>query len=685
MDLFNTIVKRTLTVPATLPDVDGNAEKVVRQFDIALLSVGFKASRQLLDYLTNRNPVIVSNYCHEVITAVKELKGDDVKHNVYFIDFPKNVPDTLDFWIECIVDALDQGVKPEIIGGAVNLLSLPKYGKYLHSYEEMLTHHDVFVDNVDKIILHLGKPLAESANDLFKSLCGSNVPLKESDRDLLAELAEVCDDVPYITVRENKAVVNAVRFNNGQDVVADTPTDFLRLAAALSNSDVTLETNSKFTSWKRSDRKRFAVQLDKISKFEDVLPYAEQWKRLSERLHPYEFKGLSNVDKLFTTARGESNVRSFNSQVDKAFNTNILKTLRLLATNPGYLVRNVDRLLNTDDIGAARVAETLVDVIPQVNSRVLLSLRQHLQNRNNIDTRIFINRQGKTWVQPETRQPLYDVDIINNVLDKEIFSRTPKYVYDPAVLSVALPLSEKGNANGYMVLPRGSIQKVDDGILRFFCYWKESEQRTDFDLSALMLDGKFTNAGHISYTNLTSVGGVHSGDITSAPRGASEFIDITLNKINAKYVLPQVNIYSGESFTEVEQSYFGFMHRTAEQKGKPFEAATVKNRSDLRGNGRVALPVAFYKDDDQWYAKWLNIYQKGYGNFNTVENNKMSTALLTKSIVNYDYLNVGYLMKNGKLHDGVMSKDSIYVGLTVPEGLPEGVKTITLSNLHELI
>ncbi|MFC5789563.1 hypothetical protein ACFPPE_06810, partial [Agromyces tardus] len=72
----------------------------------------------------------------------------------------------------------------------------------------------------------------------------------------------------------------------------------------------------------------------------------------------------------------------------------------------------------------------------------------------------------------------------------------------------------------------------------------------------------------LSYTSLRAVGGVHSGDITSAPDGASEFIDLDLSKVRARYIVPQVNIYSGESFDEVEESFFGYMLRDKEQQGK---------------------------------------------------------------------------------------------------------------------
>lgn len=97
-----------------------------------------------------------------------------------------------------------------------------------------------------------------------------------------------------------------------------------------------------------------------------------------------------------------------------------------------------------------------------------------------------------------------------------------------------------------------------------------------------------------------------TGDVTEAENGATEFIDVPLAAAAARYVVPQVNIYSGEWFDEVAESMFGYMTRARAQRGMPFEARTVRTRSDMRGTGRVALPVVFARGDDRvWTAKWL--------------------------------------------------------------------------------
>jgi hypothetical protein len=69
-----------------------------------------------------------------IIAAVREMVGDHVEHNAYFRDFPEGVPDTMAFWVDCVVDALAAGDRSAFgRGGVLNLLGSRRYGRYQHS------------------------------------------------------------------------------------------------------------------------------------------------------------------------------------------------------------------------------------------------------------------------------------------------------------------------------------------------------------------------------------------------------------------------------------------------------------------------------------------------------------------------------------------------------------------------
>jgi stress response protein SCP2 len=239
-------------------------------------------------------------------------------------------------------------------------------------------------------------------------------------------------------------------------------------------------------------------------------------------------------------------------------------------------------------------------------------------------------------------------------------------------------------------MPRGSVVPIDGNLLRFFMYWKQKHERTDYDLSVITLGESYEQLDQISWTNLRGLGAVHSGDLTDATNGASEFIDLDLAKIRSdvKYIVPSVNIFVGEDFQEVEESFFGFMLRDPAQEGKPFEPATVRMKSDVRGKGKVALPIVFVRENGSWHAKWLNLYLTGSGRFNRIEKNRVTTSLLVKAIVERQYLDLGYLttLVPTELYTPgqALPSNAIFVGVEQPEGLPTDCQIYTLTNLKDL-
>lgn len=733
------LVTKTLRVPAVTAaaPADGalTGAAVARQMDAVLLDVGFKASGALLRHLSGLPEGIAMDRALLVIGAVRELVGDNVAHNAYFVDFPRNVPDTMEFWVSLLRKALvgprlgragDVPDDEELLAlsgaGPVDLLRLPTYGTYQHTYAELLDAHDELIRSAkDRVtVVHLGAGLAEEQHSLYLELAGSAIPLP--DTVLLAELARVCVSMPQpdtIPVRNHRAAINAARIEAGHPVIAvDTVTDVLRVACRLSGGDETLVQPTRFVSLPRAQRRALMAALDAVvrdapSRLGDVRRYSERWKRLGERLHPEEVGGdgapvygrFDGARQVFRVARGEVTVPSPVGEVEQALaGGDVQAATRRLSVAPGRLARSLDHLLRlagTD--GAGDVVAAFGKAAGAVSGRVLLSLWEHLENRvRRQRARVFANRGRRAWVTADGRDAL-DRQVVADIVDiiwDEIIRRLPKVdtlVVDAAVLPVALPLSGNATEDGFAIMPRGSRFAVEGDTLRFFTYWRQQQHRTDFDLSALFLDRGFHPIGHVSYTNYRYQSARHSGDITSAPQGATEFIDVPLASLDAAYIVPQINIYDGEGFDEVAEAMLGFMVRDAAQAGLPFEPRTVRMRSDLRGRGKVALPLVFESGGDGlWFGKWMHLYLRGEPTFNRVEGNRADTALLARSIVERKYLTVQTVIdlmiadaKQVVIGDapvpGFVTGPVTYVGLSEPDGLPEGSTAITLGSLNKLI
>ncbi|WP_432827156.1 hypothetical protein [Dactylosporangium sp. CA-092794] len=712
------IIQKTLRVPAST-GAAGDGTPVARQLDAALLDVGFSASRALLEHVGALAPGPALDLAATVVSAVRELVGDHVQHNAYFIGFPHDVPDTVEFWTERLRAAVlagggtatDAQLRDAVVSGAVNLLDLPGYGTYQHTYAELLAAHDALITGAgDRVtLLRLGDTAGVEAERLYLALAGSSTPHGEADLAILGELAVACMDGPQpaqIPVRENRAVLNGVRLVLGRPLVSvDTTTDVLRLACHVSGGDASLVTPTRFRAFPRRERRILLAALNEVvaaspDKLGDVVRYAERWKRLGERLHPHEYTGWPHAREVFAVARGERRVRNLAGRAEEAIRAGAVgPAAGVLSAAPGLLLRSADRLLRLAPASErTAVVEAVTGALGSASGRVLCALREHVGNRlTPASARMYANRSRRAWVGPDERPPLPAglVAELSALLDAEITARLPRWerplVVDPEVLDVALPLSGKAAEGGFAVLPRGSRASVPGELLRCFTYWRQTSRRTDYDLSVLLLDDDFRGAGQVSWTNYHHDGVVHSGDITEAENGATEFIDVPLT-VGGRYVVPQVYIYAGESFDEVAEAMFGYQTRTRDQHGAPFDARTVRARSHLRGQGRVALPMVFAKGEHGWQAVWLHLYLRGMPSFNRVEENTFNTADRVRALMERRYLTVSYLvdrwrtraevtMWNGRLPDEPVT----FIGIEAPEDLPDGSEAYTLGRLSELI
>jgi hypothetical protein len=713
------LIRRTLRVPRREgPHGDGAA--VARQLDAVLAGVGFTCSGELLAHVTALEPGTAMDLAVEVVRAARELVGDHVPHNAYFLRFPEGVPDTLEFWVACLRDALVPGGRrspaellAELFSGRVGLLDLPRYGRYQHTHAELLAAHDELVASAsDRMtVLQLGEPLDREAQRLHLELAGSPVPLGGADVELLAELAAHCRDEEQparVPVRETRAVLNAVRLADGRPLVGvDTVTDVLRTACRAVGGDVSLQRPTRLRSLPRAQRRRLLAALDAVvaaddGALADVARHAGPWKRLGERLHPHEHPRYEHAARVFAVARGERRVPSPQARVEVAFAAGRpVEAASLMAAVPGALLRSLDRVLRTAGPGEVdAVLDLVASVLGGVSGRVLCAVREHLQNRAAPDAaRVFVGRARRAWTERDTR-PALPAEVVARataLVDAELAARLPAHdhlVVDPAVLDVAVPLSGRATEDGLAVLPRGSRSRVDGDRLRFFVHWRERARTTDLDLSALLLDAEFEQVGQVSYTNLRDGGAVHSGDVTSAPEGASEFIDLPLAALEATHVVPQVNVFSGEGFDEVAESLFGWMVRGDDQRGAPFEPRTVRTRSELRGAGRVALPAVFSRTAEGWTATWMHLHLAGRPRFNRIEGNRVSTALLARAILERRHLTVGDLVRpmaakartTTTWEPGTALAGPVaFVGLERPDGLPPGSTAITVGCLADLV
>lgn len=206
---------------------------------------------------------------------------------------------------------------------------------------------------------------------------------------------------------------------------------------------------------------------------------------------------------------------------------------------------------------------------------------------------------------------------------------------DEDLKNYTVPFSQRSASKALNTISRGSKIDVPVGdTIRFFIYWKEGNNRADLDLSVLALDSDSGYKMTIAYYNLKEDGGYHSGDITSAPEGASEFIDIEISKClkqGIRYLLMSINSYTNQLYCDLPICFAGFMVRQFPNSGEIYDPLTVENKFDLTANARIAIPMII----DLYEKKviWTDLSLKSNPSTNNnVHHNLSSTTLINKSM-----------------------------------------------------
>ena len=337
----------------------------------------------------------------------------------------------------------------------------------------------------------------------------------------------------------------------------------------------------------------------------------------------------------------------------------ILACIGLLKTRPGIFARKIIDLIYKDVNDHDGIVAAFAEVVDDVPARNLTQLwgavkvRDEVLNKRVVFpkgsiAKAYVLRNEVARLKPAVRTELINV-ITNSLSDRFKAGEDLGNVFiDPAMYECPLPTGMRSASEGLKEVARGTrLPMGDKAALRFFVYWKGR----DIDLSASFHDENFKLVEHISYTHLKSadIQAYHSGDITSAPRGASEFVDINIaealaSKNKIRYVVMNVLSYSGEKFSEIDTCFAGWMTRDKVKSNEIFEPKTVQQKVDLNGEAIVTIPALF--DLKERKVIWTDINTQNRSGFNfggrwgtsgnNVENNRASIEETVEAFTSLD-------------------------------------------------
>lgn len=477
----------------------------------------------------------------------------------------------------------------------------------------------------DGALTELGLATTQDLERIVADLIAQATPFSAQDRADLTALRDFGPEAaPRVAVKENLAVLTVTFPDLDFSASYRTVTDVLRLAVAMAGGDVSLAEPCRFPSFSRAQRRRLLGLLDAVGQVQDSRDSAEEmarrserWKRLARHLRPgdYARRFPRAVALLHQVASGGAE-EGFTSHLEEALaRRDVDGALRLLSTRPGVFARRLNHLLRLcpDDAARERVLAEFARVAPEVTLPVLVRLWEYFSSPgpDALPWRVVAIKAAtgtKTTLIPSTRRPgpadAAVVCAVEEALRQR--KRLGRIAVDQGMYEgYTAPVGLRSASPGMRTAGRGTRLPLPEGeTIRFFLHWRDlpeappkalgpagpaaaedRDTRVDLDLSAFFVSEDFTRTEQIAYYNLRSTAAVHSGDLTSAPDGAAEFIDITLAEAlrqEWRYVVMTVHSFSHHRLSEVPECWAGAMARgAAPQSGEVFEASTVMQRLDL--------------------------------------------------------------------------------------------------------
>jgi len=615
-----------------------------------MMAHGFMPSNQLADALSQLDRDNIALLYNDVMPVLKELVGANVVHKPFYPNFPEQV-----------MGADDQ----ELYANA--LAHYFAQGKWIPTFT--INKRPVSFENVK--FKTLGVVTEADLDNVFAQILKSADSISGYSKEVVEWFVD--SGRPYampekIPFKENICLVAGLFLKNDMwdtRLIKDT-TDILRVVTFLNDGDISLAANTKFKSLPRKVRKVLVADLERVAKEEDFVMHRNKWIKLFHNLHVGDYS-----QKLYDIAkklRENKKIETFNGKLEEALHVADIPTcLAMLTTRPGIFARKIIDLIYKDVRDHEGIVDSFAKVVDKVPARNLTQLWGAVKVRDKVvDKRVvfpkgmvqsaYVLRNEVARLAPEVRTHL--LEVITASLRKRFNNLDPvgpnsglgKVYIDPDLYECPLPTAMRSASEGLKEVARGTRMPIGDkGTLRFFIYWTGD----DIDLSATFHDEDFNQVGQVSYTNLRSSGyqSAHSGDITSAPNGASEFIDVDIQSVldyndTYRYVAMNVLVYSGPEFAEHDVCFAGWMTRDNVNSNEVFEPKTVAQKVDLRSATKNVIPVIF--DLKERKAIWADISTNGkrftsdslYGDKfsggNNVENNRASIQDMVEAFTSLD-------------------------------------------------
>ncbi|MCS4088688.1 hypothetical protein [Rhizobium sp. BK176] len=445
----------------------------------------------------------------------------------------------------------------------------------------------------------------ETTSGIFVKLCKTAAKWNDFQnaqaKHLIAAMDDLVVDMDQFSFKENGVTLVAhciaAAVSGERKVAFSTATDVLRLAAALSEGDVSLRTKSKFRKFSRPER-RFLLGLIESAKHieEDFAMRKEQWKRLLSYLRPADFN-VGRVSAAYDLLYNKQ-VHTLDAKVEKAMAVKDIGSLDLLKARPGQLLR---RLHKAYDLFGREAFDAFKSVSHDLTVSQLVKLDGYLATVNDRKSLVFTPKGNWTKAQfvENGKAKIDDADLadLRAFISAEVGSRLDAlypsgFNVDPATKDVKL----QANGQELAAYGRGTVFDIPDNMkfLRTASYWEAKRESGNvwFDVGWNFYGADWGHRGTVSWDStepFSSQSAVFSGDPTNSKdlKGrACQMIDLYPQKLIAdgvRYAVWNVLCYSAIPFEGATDVLATLQWGEEPQEGNLYEPARAQMVFPLTG------------------------------------------------------------------------------------------------------
>ena len=470
---------------------------------------------------------------------------------------------------------------------------------------------------------------------VFTDLCSVNQSLTPQDTAVLKWFANSGMELAFpatIPFKENLAVLASIL----PGFTVKTVTDVLRIAVGFSGGDVSLpavpkkpkKVNRFNADWAEGRTKfKFKLAVDQKVRVLELLESSNldvremnqgrkygRWIRLGEVLGHIDANKYPRAANAFYRLRnqvrkgkpdGEPKVRTWYSDVDRAFGQSFETGLAKLSERAGEFVRRLDWLVRTNiksEVNIKNILLTLTRVGESASNKVLYEVYTHFENRRKpVQNRsIFVKgARSKTKLPDLPKLPDNVVDAIQDTIINTIKSKFAtlepmgKCWIDPELKKIPLPTNMRSLSESLVPIIRGQRVPFGTGktVIRPFIHWYDEAGNQDLDLHGFLVGhGKSTTFGFNGQHS--GVYGCFSGDVRNRRGACAEYVDINAAsalEYGFKYFIMVVHNFTGRPLSTLKDCVAGVMERDYPDSNKSWVPDTVTNCMKLTSPATMAL------------------------------------------------------------------------------------------------